>query len=372
MRYTMLAAAVLGLLGLGVFTPQRERRNASDQEGLFVVRVPHDFPTIQQAIDAVAEGGTVLIGPGLYKENVQITKSIRMIGAGQELVQIQSNGHKSVTINIEAEKPLQVYLTDLTVNNQEFSEFFKEPAGIKVTGDVQVTVERVTITSCFIGILLQRSWAILSNVTVSLAHFGIFGVSSNFVLKASTIKENQIGIGVAMKANFSIEDSIIKDNAIGVAAVLSWGGGAFDMVHTLLSGNELAAVVAIGSLHGALEAAWSENEIIKNGVGIYIGYDYYHENLSELNKPITRLIHMYRNRVIGNSSYGLVLERRECQDAVLENILRELSQSRLPLLSWGEASLEGTAFMGSHNEIKDNGRADFCPPDYPWPPGFRR
>jgi hypothetical protein len=27
---------------------------------------------------------------------------------------------------------------------------------------------------------------------------------------------------------------------------------------------------------------------------------------------------------------------------------------------------------GKGNEIQDNLRSDLCPPDYPWPPGFRK
>ncbi|MEU7642867.1 right-handed parallel beta-helix repeat-containing protein [Streptomyces sp. NPDC039016] len=39
-----------------------------------VLRVPEDFPTVQQAVDAAREGETVLIGPGVYRESVRITR----------------------------------------------------------------------------------------------------------------------------------------------------------------------------------------------------------------------------------------------------------------------------------------------------------
>lgn len=37
------------------------------------VRVPQDFPTIQQAVDAAQPGGLVLVSPGVYNEAVTVT-----------------------------------------------------------------------------------------------------------------------------------------------------------------------------------------------------------------------------------------------------------------------------------------------------------
>ncbi|WP_329582062.1 right-handed parallel beta-helix repeat-containing protein [Kitasatospora sp. NBC_01250] len=39
-----------------------------------VLRVPQDFHTVQQAVDVAREGDTVLIGPGVYRESVHVTR----------------------------------------------------------------------------------------------------------------------------------------------------------------------------------------------------------------------------------------------------------------------------------------------------------
>lgn len=39
-----------------------------------VLRVPQDFRSVQQAVDAAREGETVLIGPGVYRESVRVTR----------------------------------------------------------------------------------------------------------------------------------------------------------------------------------------------------------------------------------------------------------------------------------------------------------
>jgi len=39
-----------------------------------VLRVPQDFPSVQQAVDVARAGETVLIGPGVYRESVHVTR----------------------------------------------------------------------------------------------------------------------------------------------------------------------------------------------------------------------------------------------------------------------------------------------------------
>ena len=43
-----------------------------------VITVPDDFITIQDGIDAAAEGDTVVVYPDLYNENILIDKSITL------------------------------------------------------------------------------------------------------------------------------------------------------------------------------------------------------------------------------------------------------------------------------------------------------
>ena len=51
------------------------------------VRVPHDAPTIQAAVDTVEPGGMVLLDPGVYRESVTVTTPyITIRGMDQTLV----------------------------------------------------------------------------------------------------------------------------------------------------------------------------------------------------------------------------------------------------------------------------------------------
>jgi polygalacturonase len=47
---------------------------------------PH-YPTIQQAVNAVSSGGTVLVCPGVYAEQVTITQSLTLKGVASGTAQ---------------------------------------------------------------------------------------------------------------------------------------------------------------------------------------------------------------------------------------------------------------------------------------------
>lgn len=55
-----------------------------------VLRVPGNFSTIQAALDNSAPGGLVLVGPGIFKENLIMWKQVQLQGAGPFVTQIQA------------------------------------------------------------------------------------------------------------------------------------------------------------------------------------------------------------------------------------------------------------------------------------------
>jgi FtsP/CotA-like multicopper oxidase with cupredoxin domain len=58
--------------------------------GTVPIRVPADFPTIQEAIDAAPAGSLVLVEPGTYDEMVILYKNIRLQGTGAGVTNIRA------------------------------------------------------------------------------------------------------------------------------------------------------------------------------------------------------------------------------------------------------------------------------------------
>jgi hypothetical protein len=79
MKKCLLLAAVLwvasGTLGLAT-----------------IIHVPDDYPTIQEGVNAANPGDTVLVDPGIYYENVQLTEGVNLIGSGMDNTIIDGGG----------------------------------------------------------------------------------------------------------------------------------------------------------------------------------------------------------------------------------------------------------------------------------------
>ena len=60
------------------------------------ITFPGDYPSLQEAVDAIAEGGTILVAAGSYTGGFTIYKRLVLKGAGRELVVLRGSGHAPV------------------------------------------------------------------------------------------------------------------------------------------------------------------------------------------------------------------------------------------------------------------------------------
>lgn len=64
------------------------------------IKVPKDYPTIGEAIDAANPGDVIIVLPGVYKENIVIYKKLTLIGVGRPVI---DGGKLGVAVKITSD-----------------------------------------------------------------------------------------------------------------------------------------------------------------------------------------------------------------------------------------------------------------------------
>jgi hypothetical protein len=343
-KYALLSLGVAGLLVLGEGLAPQVTWPTGQQER-FVVRVPEDFPTIQAAIDAVAEGGTVLIGPGPYQENLKITKSLRLVGIGAVEIQPKQPDPLSALPTIavvgeDEEQPIQVYLANFKLN------FYSDLVGNE-------------------GISLRSAQAIVQDVAISGYQYGLIGIGGgDVILSRVSIYRNGTGVQ-SWGSSLTVHDSDFHDNFVGIKSF----GGNLEVRQSVFARN--SAAIAIWDVWSSREKELMGNAITGNDVGLYLALgptSDIQEELKAANQPQLgpSLISMSENEIVGNREYGIALAHSGCSNN------EPIIFYPFSLISLFAEQQVLIAFWEKNNTIRNNGKGDLCPPDYPWPPGFRK
>jgi len=222
-----------------------------------IIVVPDDYSTIQEAINNASNGDTVFVKSGIYYENIDVNKTVSLIGENRNATIIDGLG-SGTTVFVRA-------------NN--------------------VVIDNLTIQGGgSYGILLDEWTAdvtISNNLIVGNA-YGIYplGVSSRSIIVNNTISNNQ-NMGVRVVGTASITNNTITSNGgVGVAVYLNsraeirgcnisnnWGGiwlsysGNNILRNNRLEGNIYNLGFSIDYLWQAIQDIDTSNTV--NGKPIY-------------------------------------------------------------------------------------------------------
>ncbi len=149
---------------------------------------------------------------------------------------------------------------------------------------------------------------------------GLYLLRAQIFTFRSKIEENIVGI-VASDLLLLSRSSVSKNRNIGIAFAISG----------------IAEPKLIGHMR--------DNEFMQNGIGISVAAG-----------REGHWIFIQENRFVQNEKYGIVIQDPTCPISPLP-----LSPPKSVLVQ----------VEGGSKEFQNNGQ-DLCPPDYPWPPGFRK
>lgn len=171
-------------------------------------KVPSDYPTIQEAIDAAAPGDVIQVSGQTYYENIIVNKSVWLIGENPETTII--DGSKAGTvIHVYADN---VKISGFTVRNSGIGgiEFF---SGVHVDLSTNIEIVRNNITNDEFGVLLEdaRNIVISDNtISHSIGNAIYLGNSTSNTISTNIITNNTYGVWLEWSSSYNV----IRGNTI--------------------------------------------------------------------------------------------------------------------------------------------------------------
>ena len=193
-----------------------------------------DYTTIQAAINAAATRDTIYVYNGTYRENINVNRTVYLIGESNFSTIIDGNALDSVVkITQGGVKLLNFFITnsstaptheegvgitgivctlmDNVITNTKF--------GIRVNGVNDTNISNNEIRNSTYGILLNNAgWTIMNSNLIINNSYGMSingALSGNSSLSKSIITKNGIGIQLTATTGLTISETNITDNNYG-------------------------------------------------------------------------------------------------------------------------------------------------------------
>jgi parallel beta-helix repeat protein len=302
------------------------------------------FGLLGKALAAAPTGSTISIGPGIFYERpLVIDKSFVLQGAGADLTKIRIVEPGSA-ITIRSAELVEVMIASLAIA----VPFVWDERRIG-TGVVWVQQSDKTQT------IVMKDAEI-----ISFSGVVINGRKGSFTIQRSRFQNISSGVAIRTRGEITVavEDTSLSGpflyaDPLGLSRLVISSAISF-----ITDDSPARAFISLKNntldfwhmgLHAvsAGDEGWSKaeflligNTIDYNTVGVFLAGD----TDAEL-----------RANIISNNDNGMVLFLPPCS----------------PISSYDVIAFRGK-IQGRDNVITDNKKADLCPDDYPWPPGFRK
>ena len=196
--------------------------SGSGGSGGQVLHVPHDYPTIQAAVNAAADGDTVQVKAGVYNENVVVSTSGVKVGASGGVV-LDGTGLTGIGVHVRGASAANL-VSGVEISHFEIANFER---GIIVQWATNVRVHRnevhdnVDKTPPFVlgdGAGIELVTAQFTDVSQNIVHHnGHGGIQLRVGSTQNTIRHNRV-----------YENGIQRLADMGAAGILVTGAGTHD------------------------------------------------------------------------------------------------------------------------------------------------
>ena len=228
-----------------------------------IIRVPDDYQTIQEAVDAASPGDVILVSAGTYYEHVTVNKTISLVGENRETTIIDNDSTGTGYIHVTADN---VKISGFTIQNG---------GGIFLNhSNDNIIFMNTLVSNGYSGVSLRESFGnVVINNQILNNGGGVPGLmwgvgielmySNSNIIKSNTISNNIVsGISISSSYGNIVNYNIVTNSSMGVDLRASGNIVSYNVLS--LNGDGIA-------LSGSGNTI-KKNEIFKNGIGIGIGY----------------------------------------------------------------------------------------------------
>jgi plastocyanin len=207
-----------------------------------VRRVPSEYPTIEAALRGSPSGTTVLVAPGTYNQNVELT-SPGVTLAGEDGVVFDGQGSKPVGIAIKA--------ANVTLRNVSIRGFTSVSVDVQYTAP-QFAVRNVDVRGSPFGVFAENvQGGAITDVRVSDAATAGIALRSctpcGIAVERVRVERSNAGVAIDQTTGVVLRDLTLVDNATGISIANSQG---VDVTGSVVSGGAVSIKVSTISVPG--------------------------------------------------------------------------------------------------------------------------
>jgi len=178
------------------------------------IYVPDTYDTIQKAVNAANPGDTIIVRPGIHRENVLVNKTLTLIGQDRNATIIDGDGSGNV---IQVKISSKVSIINLTIQNSGTNP---DNCGIMLSEVANTTIHNNIIKNNLIGVLLRRSnhTLLMDNIIMNNTSSGISLADAsdlNYII-GNTLMNNTVGVRIQASFNTFYHNNFIHNKVLPV------------------------------------------------------------------------------------------------------------------------------------------------------------
>lgn len=252
------------------------------------INVPTDYTTVSQAINHAVDGDTIAVQSGIYHENIDVNKSVAIVGAGSKTTIIIGEGGltggQQPVVALDAKG---AEISGFTIESQNYTQATLHATGIMINAD-NCIIQNNLVTNNYLGVFcsVQSNLKITANTVTGNLKDGLrfYGGSQN-TISDNIITDNAVsGIAIEGYSN-TITNNTLQNNTRGIGL-----GTSYSVVYNNKISSNTESAIWLAGPNNILAA----NDISLNNWGVYItpqmgapfNNTFYHNNFLNNNRGV--------------------------------------------------------------------------------------